>query len=175
MLVFSGHPCQPVESSLLIRGVLTAADIPDRRSGLVLMDAPLFAGQFVRFEGEPIAAVVAETRTIAKQALALAVLEIEEMPSVGNIEDAIAPNAPLVHPDWESFATPPGLEWPRAGNVVAETCSDPEGVDEAFAEAATIIENRFETGRQYQAYMEPRMAVAEFDGQRFSPTTCVIE
>ena len=122
-----------------VRGVLTAADIPDRRSGRVLMDAPLFASQFVRYEGEPIAAVVAETRTIAKQALALAVLEIEEMPSVGNIEDAIAPNAPLVHPDWESFATPPGLEWPRAGNVVAETCSDPEGVDEAFAGAATII------------------------------------
>ena len=44
-----------------VHGVLTAADIPNQRSGLVLMDAPLFASEFVRFEGEPIAAVVAET------------------------------------------------------------------------------------------------------------------
>lgn len=151
-----------------VHGVLTAADIPNQRSGLVLMDAPLFASEFVRFEGEPIAAVVAETRTIANQALALASLEIEEIPSVGSIEEAIAPNAPLVHPDWESFATPPGLDWPRSGNIVAETCSDPDGVDEAFAGATTVVEDQFETGRQYQAYMEPRMAVAEFDGQRFT-------
>ena len=151
-----------------VHGVLTAADTPNQRSGLVLMDAPLFASEFVRFEGEPIAAVVADTRVIANQALALASLEIEEIPSVGSVEEAIAPNAPLVHPDWESFATPPGLEWPRSGNIVAETSSDPEGVDEAFAGATTVVEDQFETGRQYQTYMEPRMAVAEFDGQRFT-------
>ena len=151
-----------------VHGVLTAADLPDRLSGLVLMDAPLFARDFVKFEGEPIAAVVAETRTIAKQALDLALLEITETPSIGSIEESIAENAPLVHPDWESFASPPGVEWPRSGNVVAETRSDPEGVDEAFASATTIVEDQFETGRQYQACMEPRMAVAEFDGQRFT-------
>ena len=148
--------------------VLTAADLPDLRSGLVLMDAPLFARDLVKFEGEPIAAVVAESREIADQALTLAVLEIQELPGVGTVEEAIAADAPLVHPEWESFTTPPGIDWPRSGNVVAETFSDPEGVDEAFSNATTIVEDRFEAGRQYQAYMEPRMAVAEFDGERFT-------
>ncbi len=60
-----------------VHGVSTAADVPDRRSGLVLLDAPLFASDFVRYEGEPIAAVVAETRELANQALEFAVLEIE--------------------------------------------------------------------------------------------------
>ena len=151
-----------------VHGVSTAADVPDRRSGLVLLDAPLFASDFVRYEGEPIAAVVAETRELANQALEFAVLEIEEIPSVTDIEAALAPGAPLVHPDWESFDTSPGMTWPRSGNVVAESFADPEGVEEAFEKAAYVVEDRFEAGRQYQAYMEPRMAIAEFDGQRFT-------
>ena len=151
-----------------VHAVTCAADLPERRSGLVLMDAPLFAGEFVRFEGEPIAAVVAETREQADLALAKAVLRIDEIPAVTDLEEAVAPEAPLVHPEWESFGTPPGMDWPRSGNVVAESVADPDGVVEAFERAAHVVEDRFEAGRQYQAYMEPRMAVAEFDGQRFT-------
>lgn len=151
-----------------VHGVACSIDVPERRSGLVLMDAPLFAGEFVRFEGEPIAAIVAETRELADRALSLAVLEIDKLPAVTDPESALETGAPLVHPDWESFTPLPGMDWPRSGNIVSESIADPDGVDEAFQSATYIVEDRFEAGRQYQAYMEPRMAVAEFDGQRLT-------
>jgi len=152
-----------------IRAVVTADDAPFLRSGLALDDQPLFASDMVRYEGEPVAAVVADSLQAARRAAREVVVDIEELPPVASIEDALAAGAPLVHEDWESFTPVPGLpDWPRYGNVCGEMTADPGGVDDAFAAADHIVEDVFVADRQYQAYLEPKSASAVYAEGRYT-------
>ncbi|MFQ5948219.1 MAG: xanthine dehydrogenase family protein molybdopterin-binding subunit, partial [Acidimicrobiia bacterium] len=108
-----------------VRSIATAADAPDTLGGWVLRDQPLFAVDRVRYEGEPVAAVAAETVDQAEAAVRAIELTIEETEAVADIEAALAPHAPLVHPDWERYVPTAGDDYPRGGNVVAEMISDP--------------------------------------------------
>ena len=88
--------------------VLTAEDLPDaklttdipgqtgqkQRAG---SDAPVLAIDVVRFVGEPIALVAAETLDLAERALALIEVEYELLPGVFDPEEAMKPDAPVVH------------------------------------------------------------------------------
>ena len=86
-----------------VRAVYTALDAPDNAAGWILREQYLFASDVVRYEGEPIAMVVAESVHTAREALRAIRLEIEPEPAVGDIESALAEGARLVHPDWESY------------------------------------------------------------------------
>jgi CO/xanthine dehydrogenase Mo-binding subunit len=143
-----------------VHGIFTAADAPVARAGAVVRDQPLFAKEVVRYEGEPIAGVVAETAAQAKAAIAAIRLEIQATPPVGDIETALSPGATLVHPDWASYECT--IQFPRSGNVAAEMISDPdpEAVERAFGMADAIVEGEYRSPRQYQAYLEPKSAVA---------------
>ncbi len=150
-----------------VHAVVTAADAPVARAGPVVADQPLFAGSIVRYEGEPIAGVVAETEDIAREALRRIVVEIDPLPAVGDVEHALQPGAPLVHPEWRAYEC--SMEFPRAGNVACETTSDPdpEAVAQAFREAAVVVEGEYLAQRQYQAYLEPKSALARWEGGRY--------
>lgn len=146
--------------------VITAADAPKHRSGLAVKDQLLFASERVLYEGEPVAAVAAETRRAARQALEAIEIEIDAETPVVDLDEAVAADSPLVHPDWETFESV-AEDFPRSGNVCGEMLSDPEGVEEAFAKAHKIIETEYRAGRQYQAYLEPRGVVAEYESGRY--------
>ena len=150
-----------------VRGVFTAADTQVARAGAVVKDQPLFARDVVRYEGEPIAGVVAETEAQAKAALAAIVLDLQPLTAVGDLETSLAPGARLVHPDWESYEC--ALDYPRRGNIAAELVSNPnpEAVERAFKEADAIVEGEYRAPRQYQAYIEPKSALARWEGGRF--------
>ena len=152
-----------------VRIVVTAQDVTTLRSGLALDDQPLFASDVVHYEGEPMAAVVADSLEAARQAARDVVVDIEELTPVASIAAALVDGAPLVHEDWETFTPVPGLpEWPRFGNVCGEMTSDPGGVDEAFAAADHIVEDEFVADRQYQAYLEPKSASAIYEDGRYT-------
>ena len=152
-----------------VRLVATAADAPRILSGLALADQPLFAGDVVRYEGEPIAAVVADTVTIARAAAARVVVDIEPLPVVASLSAAVAPGAPLVHADWSTYRPSPGLpDWPRHDNVVGEMRFDSGGVDDVFATADIVIEDVYTADRQYQAYLEPKSATAVYEAGRYT-------
>ncbi|MHA6793603.1 xanthine dehydrogenase family protein molybdopterin-binding subunit [Pseudonocardia bannensis] len=151
-----------------VHAVLTAADAPDAYAGWVLRDQRLFAVDRVHFEGQPIAAVAADTLAQARAAAAAIDLEIEPLPAVVDLDHALSPDAPLVHPDWESFVPTAGPDFPRGGNLAAESISDPPGVDEAFARAHRVISDEFVAQRQYQAYIEPKSAVGIFRDGRYT-------
>jgi CO/xanthine dehydrogenase Mo-binding subunit len=152
-----------------VRAVVTAQDVPNLRSGLALDDEPLFASETVHYEGEPVAAVVADSLKAARRAASAVIVDIEEVPPVASLEAALADGAALVHENWETFTAVPGLpEWPRYGNVVGEMTSDPGGVDEAFAGADQVIEDVFVADRQYQAYLEPKNASAIYTEGRYT-------
>jgi CO/xanthine dehydrogenase Mo-binding subunit len=147
--------------------VITADDAPSHRNGLVVKDQPLFAAGAVTHEGEAIAAVAAETAEAAQQAIDVIELEIEREDPVVDLDSAVGDESPLVHPDWAEFESVRG-PFPRRGNVCGEMLADPPGLDEAFAQSHRIVEGEYRAGRQYQAYLEPRAAVAEYEGGRYT-------
>jgi CO/xanthine dehydrogenase Mo-binding subunit len=155
-----------------VKAVYTSAHAPDCRAGWVLREQLLFARDVVRYEGEPVALIVAETVDIATQAMRAIRLEIEPTTVVGDIEAALADGAPLVHEDWESYE-PAGPAYPREGNVAAEVIADtsPEELDRAFEEAAVVVEDEFRAPRQYQAYLEPKSALARYESGKYTVHT----
>jgi CO/xanthine dehydrogenase Mo-binding subunit len=151
-----------------VRAVVTAADAPQTRAGWVICDHEMFARDAVRYEGEPIAGVVADTLAQARAAAQAIELEIRETRGVYTPEEALADGAPLVHPEWRSYRMMLG-EIPRDGNVAAETIADidPDGVAAGFARAVHVVEGEYRANRQYQAYLEPRNATATMEDGRF--------
>src|SRR5205807_9168667 len=85
-----------------VHAVLTGAGIAARddvkpRFGPVLRDQPILALGKVRYVGEPVVAVAADTRDLALEALDLVEIEYEELPAVFGVDEALADGAPLVH------------------------------------------------------------------------------
>ena len=83
--------------------VVTQADLPDVRFGGFVQDRYLFAKDVVRFEGEIVAGVAALTEEIAAEAARLIEVEYEPLPVVTDFVAAMEPDAPLIHPDLESY------------------------------------------------------------------------
>lgn len=152
-----------------VRAIVTAQQAPQTRSGLALDDQPLFASNTIHYEGEPVAAVVADSLATARKAARDVIVSVEERTPVASIDAALAAGAPLVHEDWATFTPAPGLpEWPRYGNVCGEMTSDPGNMDDAFATADHIVEDEYVADRQYQAYLEPKSASAVYEEGRYT-------
>ena len=131
-------------------GVFTSQDIESRLPPAMravpeaLGDVALpLAADTVRFVGEPVAVVVAETRYLAEDAAALVDVEYDPLPGVGRPEQALAPDAPQLHADV------PG----NISSRVHRTWGDVEG---AFARAAHRVTVRAEHHRISGVPMEPR-------------------
>ena len=90
-----------------VHAVVTARDIPERLIGLLKWDMPVLARGKVRFIGERVAAVAAETPEIADEALLAIQVEYEELPAVFEALEAMEEGTPLVHEDPASYETPP--------------------------------------------------------------------
>ena len=86
-----------------VLAVVTHEDVPDVLYGGMVKDRRLFAKDTVRFEGDVVAGVAATTAEIAEQAAALIEVDYEPLPVVTDFEAALAEDATLVHPDWESY------------------------------------------------------------------------
>ncbi|GAA3652616.1 xanthine dehydrogenase subunit D [Nocardioides ginsengisoli] len=83
-----------------VRVVLTAADVPGRNGfGLVVDDQPVLASDVVRYVGEPVAVVAAATPEQARRAAALVEVAYTELEPLCSVEEALAPDAPALHPD----------------------------------------------------------------------------
>ncbi|NMH97480.1 molybdopterin cofactor-binding domain-containing protein [Pseudonocardia acidicola] len=148
-----------------VRAIITAADVPDTTSGWILKDQPMFAREEVRYIGEPIAAVAADTLAQAEAAVAAIELEIDPLEALTDMDAALAEGARLIHPAWESYQMlAPG---PRSGNVAWESTLDRGDVDAAFAAAHLVVEDEFSTQRQHQSPIEPHAAVGRFEGGRY--------
>src|ERR1043166_229914 len=86
-----------------VRAVLTADDLPNRLIGRRLKDMPVLAREIVRFIGERIAVVAADTREIAEEALTEIHVEYEDLPRVSNPIDAMAADAPILQKNLRSY------------------------------------------------------------------------
>ncbi|MFW6135729.1 MAG: xanthine dehydrogenase family protein molybdopterin-binding subunit [Chloroflexota bacterium] len=141
--------------------VLTAEDLPGARLATDMpgqtgqeerkgTKAPVLASSRVRFIGEPIALVAAETLAIAERALELIAIEYEPIPGVYDPLEAMKPDAPVVYaPD----------------NVVATWRINKGDVEAGLAAADHVVENTFTTHFVEHAYLEPEAGVAWIDDQ----------
>src|SRR5262245_42751858 len=127
--------------------VLTGEDLLDIDPywGHAIKDRPIVAIDHVRFAGEPVAAVAAEDEATAQAAVAAIEVMYEDLPVVGTVEQALAPDADLVH-DGELRPGPfhgLGTLPPRDGNVCYRYGIDRGEVDRVFAEAAIVVEGEY--------------------------------
>jgi len=154
-----------------VRAVVSAEDCPDNLAGWAIIDTPLFARNELRFQGEPIAAVAADTLEQAQAALKLIALDLEETTPIATMAEATAQDARPIHPDLADYGALPGMIFNRKGNCAVDRLFEDDGVDAAFDRAARIVEDRYEFGRQYQAYLEPKGCIAIYDGDAYQIDT----
>jgi CO/xanthine dehydrogenase Mo-binding subunit len=147
-----------------VYAVLTGADVRGIRYGRRLFDVPVLAEDRVRFVGERVAAVAAQDRDAAEAALALIEVEYEALPAVFDPLEALGEEAPILHPEVNSYTgLPRPLEKP-SNAFVRDTWSK-GNIDEGFAQADLIIENTFTVPRQHQAYLETHSCLVWLDEQ----------
>lgn len=109
------------------------------------------AVEVARHLGEIVAMVVAESLAAARDALEAIEIDYDTLPAVIEGEDALAPGAPLVHPE-------------APGNLVCDWHKgDAAATDAAFARAAHVVRVRHRSARMLAGYIEPRAALAEWD------------
>jgi carbon-monoxide dehydrogenase large subunit len=119
--------------------------LPDMK----IPDHPPLATNKVRFQGDAVAAVVADARAIAEDALELIEVDYEPLPAVVDLEKAITDVSPLVHDEIDRNVS---FRWTLAGG----------DVDRAFREADRVIEQRLINQRLIPNAIEPRGVVAQF-------------
>ncbi|MGY3564267.1 CO/xanthine dehydrogenase Mo-binding subunit [Bradyrhizobium sp. USDA 4463] len=148
--------------------VLTGDDVASfGRWGVVLKDRPILATDRVRYVGEPVAVVIAETIEIAQNAAELVDVEYDELPRATTIQEAIAEDAPLIHErheNLEDFYFKGGARPTQNSNIFHTYRNNVGDVDAAEAAAAYIHEDRFTFPAISHFAMEPHAVIADFQG-----------
>ncbi|MBW2120621.1 MAG: molybdopterin-dependent oxidoreductase [Deltaproteobacteria bacterium] len=137
-----------------VKAVITGRDIPDTFLGFQIAQAnkrPLCLDK-VRYVGDEIAAVAAESEETAREACSLIRVQFEPLPAVFDPESSLEPEAPLVHED-------------KPRNISGEVHKVFGDVEEGFARAFRVFESTFRTTGVAHCCMETRGALAEFDMQ----------
>lgn len=147
-----------------VHAVATHTDVPGL-TGWVLKDQTAFAATEVRYIGEPIAAVAADTVEQAQAAVDAIELELDPYDPILTFADALDPGARLIHPDWASYVTIAPA--PRDRNVAWQSTLNTGDVDAAFAAAHLVVEDEFRVQRQHTSPIEPHVVVARYDAGRY--------
>ncbi len=143
-----------------VTALLTGRDL-QARLGTIIEDRELLAVEEVRYAGQPLAIVAAETPEAAVEALALIEVAYEDLPAVFDIDDALAPDAPLVHPQ---VATYRGYERVHAqpdSNLAHHLSFRRGDAAKAMAEASVVLEQVYTASPLQHAPMETHGGVAQ--------------
>ena len=167
-ILFAGRPhaiihrldTSSAESVPGVLGVFTAKDVPVNEYGLILNDQPVLCGpgsskphaERVRFVGDQLAVVVAESEEIAAEATQLIEVEFEDLPIVTDPEQAMQEGALRLHPD-------------RENNILHHNRIRKGDVEAGFAEAAVVIETEYRTPAQEHAFLQPEAGLAYIDDE----------
>ncbi len=168
-ILFADYPHARVkkinlEKALSMPGVVaiyTAKDIPVNEYGLQWKDQPVLCGpgsskqgaDIVRFVGDQVAAIVADTENQAADARDLIEVEYEELPVLSDPVDAMQIGAPRVHPNIGD------------SNICTHYKIRKGSVEDGFAQADVIIESEYKTPFQEHAYLQPEAGLAYIDDQ----------
>jgi len=147
-----------------VRAILTGADVRGILYGRRYRDISVLAQDRVRFIGERVAAVAADTLEQAEEALEFLEVDYEELPAVFDPVAALQEGAPIIHPDVNSY---PGLPKPlaRPSNAFVNDIFTRGNITEGFAQSDVVVENTFTVSRVHQAFLEPHCCLVWIDDQ----------
>lgn len=131
-----------------VKGVITAADVPNNRMGFSHIDQPVLADDKVRYRGDAIAVVAADTLKAAEEAVKLIKVDYEVLPTVFDPLEAMKDDAPLVH---------------DRSNIVTHIKIRHGDVEEGFNNSDIIVEEEFSTQKVEHSPIEPHVALAELE------------
>jgi CO/xanthine dehydrogenase Mo-binding subunit len=145
-----------------VRAVLTGADLPPVYVGSRMKDMPVLARERVRFVGDPVAAVAAESRETAAEAVSLIEVEYDELPAVYDPEDALRPGAPILHENRSQYRNAPPVPdgMPNLQSTMVWKNGDLEA---GFKRAYRIFEHTFRTQLTHHGYLEPHACMVKVD------------
>ena len=149
-----------VEKLKGVRAIITGADCTGLKIGRRLYDMPILADGEVRFIGEKVLALAADSEDIAEEALNLIDVEYEEDVALLDPVEALVAGAKLVHPDVANYK---GLPKPLSGptNEFVYYTWKKGDIETGFRQADIVVENTFTTPVVHHGYIEPHSAVAK--------------
>ncbi len=149
--------------ALALRGVhavVTGQDCTGLKIGRRLYDMPILADGEVRFIGEKVAAVAADSELIAEEAVSLIDVEYEETEPILDPVETMKPGARLIHPDVVNYkGLPKPLKEP-SNDFIYMTWGRGD-IATGFRQADVIVENTFTTSSVHQSYIEPHSCVVK--------------
>ena len=141
-----------------VHAVLTHKDIPGRNAhGVVSIDWPVLCGVKVRYVGDAVAIVAADSEEIAAAALELIHVDYEELPAVTDAIEAAKPDSPLVHEERPD------------GNLLKHIKVKKGDIETGFADADVVIDQTYRTPTTEHLFLEPECSIGVPAG--YVPTT----
>lgn len=143
-----------------VHAVLTSKDIPGLNGfGIADPNQPVFCEDLIRFEGDAVAAIAAESPETAEEAASLIRIKTEPLPVISSPEEALQKNAPRLH---------------KEGNTLHTTSYKRGETEHVLKECSIVVEDSYDTPRQMHVFMETEggLFVPEKDGSLtvFAPT-----
>jgi CO/xanthine dehydrogenase Mo-binding subunit len=138
-----------------VKAILTGKNAPQTKFGIAILDETPFCTDKVRYVGDEVAGVAAETQEAVEEALSKIVVEYEVLPPVSDPLKALEDGAPLIHED-------------KPGNVAYGFDIERGDVDGAFQKADKVFEGRYRTHLTHQAYLEPTGAVGSYQNGKLT-------
>jgi CO/xanthine dehydrogenase Mo-binding subunit len=145
-----------------VRAIVTGEDLQDNwRMGAFIKDEHALAKRKVRYVGEPVAAVAADTEAIARQAAAVIKVEYEELPAALSPQEALAPAAAIIHEEAPEYIKV--FDAGTRGNLCSRTSFREGDIEQGWRDSDLIFEGRYRTQPQAHVSLEPCGALAEMD------------
>ncbi|HWP56821.1 MAG TPA: xanthine dehydrogenase family protein molybdopterin-binding subunit [Candidatus Acidoferrales bacterium] len=143
-----------------VKTIVTGKDVEGMRIGRRVYDMPILAEDVVRFIGEKVVGIAAETEAAAEEAASLVEVEYEEWEPILDPVRAMEASAPILHPDVMNVkGLPAKLEAPS--NVFITMTWKKGDVAVGFKQADLIVENTFTTNKVHHAYLEPHSCLVK--------------
>jgi len=151
-----------------VRAIVTGKDEPGHYQGKSIRDIPVLCWDKACYIGDRVAAVAAESREAAEEAIDLIEVEYEELPAVFDPLKAMEPGAPILHDDPSAYdGAPQDIMVKDIPNVVNRLSWKKGDIERGFHEADLVIEHTFRVPLRHQGYIEPQafLVAVEEDGQ----------
>lgn len=134
-----------------------------QKLGIYIVDKAILAVDKVRYFGEAVAAVAAVDIDTAEKAIELIEIEYEPLKALLDVEEAVKPDAILIHEDLGNYKTIPDVFFPEPGTNISNHFKLRKGdIDKGFAEADFIIENKFHVPQILHVPMETHAVIAKW-------------
>ncbi len=147
-----------------VKAVITGKDITGSYMGKVIRDIPVLCWDKVRFIGDRVAAVAAETLDAAEAALERIEVRYEELPAVFDPLEAMQPDAPRLHDDVASYdGAPQDILIPDVPNGLNRLTWGKGDIEQGFREADMVLEHTFRIPIRHQGYLEPQTGLVAID------------